>query len=175
MSFKPPSCTNKLVGGGQKKLAENKEYSPVSTDDSVLLFHLHNKTFTKHPPKPPWTKKNKIGCILMHARLSSHKPVTLNDNQEVYSHWNVLPLSNKVHVESKDQTRCFKRHTSHTHTHVRIQFLPNFFCLAVNVPAEEMMLHQHILHALFQWPLLLLLEQNGPTQQHQTKRWNSFE
>lgn len=30
--------------------------------------------------------------------------------------------------------------------------------LAINVPAEEVMLHQHVLHSLFQRPLLLLLE-----------------
>lgn len=36
--------------------------------------------------------------------------------------------------------------------------------LTVDVPAEEMMLHQHVLHAFLQRPLLLLLgKKNGKT------------
>lgn len=30
-------------------------------------------------------------------------------------------------------------------------------CLAVDVPAEQVMFDQHVLHSLFQWLLLLLL------------------
>ena len=37
-------------------------------------------------------------------------------------------------------------------------------CLAIDVPAEEVMLDQHVLNALFQWPLLLLLKKGGGRQ-----------
>lgn len=33
--------------------------------------------------------------------------------------------------------------------------------LTVDVPAEEMMFHQHVLHTFLQRPLLLLLEKRG--------------
>lgn len=47
-----------------------------------------------------------------------------------------------------------------TQTQDRIGFRTFFVvvCLAVNVPAEEVMFHQHILHSLFQWSLLVLLK-----------------
>ncbi len=55
-----------------------------------------------------------------------------------------------------------KGHQIHTDTQDREGFSRLFaVCLAINVPAEEVMFHQHILHSLFQWSLLLLLEMKG--------------
>lgn len=55
-------------------------------------------------------------------------------------------------------TVCTGEETSSARARRRTIFLSFFFFLTVNVPAEEVMLHQHVLHSFLQRFLLLLLQ-----------------
>lgn len=87
----------------------------------------------------------------VHTALVSLPPVS--DAQRLCCGWFCSATHSLTHfADSRQQSVLARRHVAG----VRDDIL--YFFLTVNVPAEEVMLHQHVLHSFLQRFLLLLLQ-----------------